>query len=402
MRARSVLFLCAVAHGAPAGEPPRVWSGGAGPKIWSRAEFEIYRWEADGGGTLSHFFITGDDRVGVDNAIVTYYIDGQPDVQFTVMHGCGVGFVDESSPCGHSGCLETNGGYQPTWGSQWVGKGAGMGGWYNNLRVPFRKSFRATIRLPDWVPLHPPSGQPPPYGNRFFVHVRGFEGHLPITVGGYTLPAQAKMIVQRRSASLAALDYYDVLELPPGPQGSGVLALSTLKVVSGSPYFMEGCWRIFSPHGAAWPGQVLTFGMEDYYDSAYYFNSAGGYPQGDPTTGVPLPTGNQMNSRLPSGGLTHYSSFNSSSADAVGPFKSGGLRWSAYRAHLGDLDLMSFRGGVRLGTRNGDTDDNDGRGKCARSGPNATTPIGDGLLTASVVESYAWAYVWPDGDAHVA
>lgn len=56
-------------------------------------EAPIYRVESDTGGVLTHFWCTG--AVDMDDNIVTYWVDGSPDVQFQVRMASGVGWVDE-------------------------------------------------------------------------------------------------------------------------------------------------------------------------------------------------------------------------------------------------------------------------------------------------------------------
>lgn len=88
--------------------------------------------------------ITGGDKSWIDNAIVSFYIDddestGIPSVQFQVNLASGVGFVDYTN---NNGRTEGN----CPWGTQYIGKASCSGGWYNNMKIPFQKSFRATIR----------------------------------------------------------------------------------------------------------------------------------------------------------------------------------------------------------------------------------------------------------------
>jgi len=42
----------------------------------------------------------------------------------------GVGFYDTAGP----------------WGTEWFGKGAKDGAWYNNIKIPFQKSIVVTIQ----------------------------------------------------------------------------------------------------------------------------------------------------------------------------------------------------------------------------------------------------------------
>ena len=69
--------------------------------------------------------------------------------------------------------------------------------------------------------------------------------------------------------------------MPAGARG--LFFMSTLAVASANQNFMEGCVRMFSPPEQPWPGLLLSTGMEDYYDSAYYFD---GGPFHAPVSGV--------------------------------------------------------------------------------------------------------------------
>lgn len=94
------------------------------------------------GGTLNHLWLTGGNRSIIDNAIITLYVDGVAAARFQPNMMAGTGFVDESWPCSLGNCSEID----SNWGNRFFGKGSGMGGWYNNFRVPFAKSLRATIK----------------------------------------------------------------------------------------------------------------------------------------------------------------------------------------------------------------------------------------------------------------
>lgn len=91
-------------------------------------------------------WVTGGNKTLIDNAIVEVFVDGEakPSVSFTPCMAGGTGFVDDATPCALGNCPEKN----SNWGNQWIGKGSGMGGWYNDLRVPFNTSLRATVRSP--------------------------------------------------------------------------------------------------------------------------------------------------------------------------------------------------------------------------------------------------------------
>ena len=111
--------------------------------IGEHAEAPIYAIKSDTGGVLTHFWCTG--GTDMDDNIVTYWVDGSPDVQFQVRMASGVGWVDDVTEAPAAGFHpEANG----PWGTQFIGKGSGMGGWYNEWRAPFKKSLTVTVRPP--------------------------------------------------------------------------------------------------------------------------------------------------------------------------------------------------------------------------------------------------------------
>eukprot|EP00966_Prymnesium_polylepis_P273297 6313419-Prymnesium_polylepis.1 len=126
-----------------------------------------------------------------------------------------------------------------------------------------------------------------------------------------------------------------------------------MAVASGNYNFMEGCYHLFTPaETTPWPGQLLSTGMEDYYDSAFYFN------------------GGTFHS--PVAGSTHM---------APG-------EWSGYRVH--EMDPLVFHDGVRMRWRNGDVTDPSTGLKCTLESGGRTA----GSPTASNVTAFAWVYVW--------
>ena len=110
---------------------------------------------------------------------------------------------------------------------------------------------------------------------------------------------------------------------------------------------------LYDPPSAAWPGTLLSSGMEDYYDSAFYFDGGGFH--------------------APVSGETH---------------KPGDGTFSGYRVH--EQDPLLFANGARMQWRNGDVTDPATGLKCTlQEGGTAV-----GKPTASQVESLAWVYTW--------
>ena len=56
-------------------------------------------------------------------------------------------------------------------------------------------------------------------------------------------------MTQERSADLAPLDFYDIIDQPTG---TGLVLGNTLSVIGTGPGFMEGCFHLFTPHDAKW------------------------------------------------------------------------------------------------------------------------------------------------------
>jgi len=235
------------------------------------------------------------------------------------------------------------------WGNKWFGKGARQGGWYCNFPIPFTKSIRITGRV-SFDGVNPAPGN---VSQTIFVIVRGSE-NIHAYKGRYVIPGTAKLMLQKLvNFTIQPLDYVNVVDIPSSQ--SGVIFFHTLSVESGNLNFLEGCYHLYSPYDAAFPGVLLSTGTEDYYDSAYYFN-AGQF-------------------RQENAGLTHLFTNNTS------------VRWSAYRMH--EVDPLFFRNGVKMVWRNGDTDDVHGW-KCIteKGGSKAGNP------TIGNLTSYAWVYTW--------
>ena len=86
----------------------RTWSGGYSGISLNGTEFIIYEANNINGGVFEHFWVTGGNKTWIDNAIVSFYIDGEniPSISFQVNMACGVGFVDNTEPCTIGNCPE--------------------------------------------------------------------------------------------------------------------------------------------------------------------------------------------------------------------------------------------------------------------------------------------------------
>lgn len=126
--------------------------------------------------------------------------------------------------------------------------------------------------------------------------------------------------------------------------------------------FMEGCFHLYPEAGSTWNDSLLlSTGMEDYYDSAFYFNA--GTFHGE------------------NAGCTHLSKDGSDDSGFA-------ASWSGYRFH--ERDPIVFSNGFRVQWRNGDVTDTATGLKCTLEAGGKT--IGDpGVVNAS---SLSWVYSW--------
>lgn len=188
--------------------------------------------------------------------------------------------------------------------------------------------------------------------------VRGVQNR-PVTVGGFELPAPARLVASVVNASLAPLEFHDLINVPVGR--SGLMLGAMIDVVMygsghGSFNTLEGCWHAYSPPDTPFPGSfLLGTGAEDYPESAYYF-SAG--PWRGPTSGLTVMEANATTSRV-----------------------------SFYKLH--HRDPFFFNDGFRFQWRNGDVTDPATGEKCiAIHGKVIGTP------SPANVSTLVYAYVW--------
>ena len=208
---------------------------------------------------VTFFWITGDPfpnstgsvlkdtKSGVDYAIWRFYLDGEAtaSVELQTSQAALVGNADPSGP----------------WNNDFFGKNSLLGGWHFNLPIPFASSVRVTLQLPAWFP----GGD-----DRIFAMVRGIENY-PVTVAGFTLPPAARLVASVVNASLAPLEFHDLITVPAGKSG---LMLGTMIDIAmyGKGYTslntLEGCWHAYSPPTTPYPGSfLLGTGAEDYPES---------------------------------------------------------------------------------------------------------------------------------------
>ena len=91
------------------------------------------------------------------------------------------------------------------------------------------------------------------------------------------MPPNARLQLQRiDNVTYAPLDLVPLVTLPRGY--AGLLYMTTLatQTTPAGNNYIEGCWHLFPSANATWPGVVLGTGVEDYFDSAYWFCALGG------------------------------------------------------------------------------------------------------------------------------
>lgn len=258
-----VLTWNSFVHGAPF--VPISFSGGKSGITMFKTEREFYQYTIPSGTTIpdgthaciTHFWLTGGNYTYVDRAQIRIYLDGEtkPSIFFEPALMAGVGFLEGNGPFGNQYFGRGLG--KPT-----PGLGADVSGWYNYFRIPFTKSFRATVALPPDA-----SGE----GDcSVFILIRGSVG-VPIMIGDFAVPTGARLVLQTKyNVVLKPLDYYYLIDIP---KGSGLVFLTTLVVASGNANFMEGCFRAYIPYNTTFAQSILlATGTEDYYDSGYYFH----------------------------------------------------------------------------------------------------------------------------------
>jgi len=290
-----------------------------------------YSSTSERGAVMNHFWVTGDPSNYIDDCIIRYYIDGESEasIEFTPASAAGVGFGEETAP----------------WTTSKIGKAAQKGGWFHKLLVPFQ-----TIKITYQRPNEAGVGD-----GLIWLIVRGLDSPPPLQIGSLTLPANTRLVTQTHQKTLQPLEYYDLATVGKGT--AGLLFMSSL-FVSGSMdnwNFMEGCFRLFRSADETWDeSMLLATGMEDYYDSAFYFDA----------------------------GLYHgENSGNTHRDDAQ-------RTWSGYRFH--EIDPIVFHDGLRLQWRNGDTTDPRTRLKCTLQQGGAT----NGEPGVTNATSLAWVYTW--------
>ena len=170
-----------------------------------------------------------------------------------------------------------------------MGKNAMTSAWYNYYKLPFRSSVRVTASLT----ARP--GQPtPPSGTCGYAYiiVRGHEVSATSALelpSGFKLPPTARMELQHTdtiaplhefvplanvSAGRQALLYMVTLGLTASPPFGGKHETNK-STTAGVGHYVGGCWHLMRTENESLPGMLLGTGLEDFFDSSYFFSEGG-------------------------------------------------------------------------------------------------------------------------------
>ena len=322
-------------------------------------------------GSLNHFWIGGSQSL--DRSTIRYYIDGETipsigefplvvgqqhnvqrtankkpislSVEFFPPLATGVG---QAYPNASSDIPQFEQ-FAP-WQNKWFGKGGHQTGWSNNFMIPFSKNIKITYQ-------GPPETQP---GDTIYMIVRGTT-NLPLHVGSLPVPDSARLKLYKiEDMKLNILEFVDLVDIPEG--NSGFHFATTMSVASDTNNYMEGCFHHYTDTVQDFPGIIAGTGMEDYFDSSYYFNA--GLFHGDYS------------------GCTHLSDTDGDNGNSTS--------WSGYRVH--EFDPFFFSNGFRFEWRNGDVQDPTTGLKCTLNLEGEGEKLWD--PRESVLTAYIWVYLF--------
>ena len=197
------------------------------------------------------------------------------------------------------------------------------------------------------------------------------------------------MTLQRNDLALhQPLEYVHLLDIPAGQSG---LVFQTSFGVENQPVggpdvgagYIEGCFNFYPTAQTPFPGVVVGTGVEDFFDSAFYFGAATHY-------GAQTFTGAQT-------GLTYFNRSNATGTE----------RLSGYRFHI--TDPLAFTDGAKMVWKVGGADNTTKDGRVTKCGapyaardsprlrgalPQSRRPAAS-VLSAVNMTSYVWALTWP-------
>jgi len=144
-----------------------------------------------------------------------------------------------------------------TWSSALFGRYSATS-WNSNIAIPFDGTLEITLQF------MPPSG-----GATVYYQAHGIDG-APQSFGGIPLPAHARLQLQTKRISLAALEYLPVVSVPSGY--TGVIAGIAIAFTAPNLNTLEGCFHLYTTASTPYPGQLHSTGTEDEFMSSYYFD----------------------------------------------------------------------------------------------------------------------------------
>ena len=357
-------------------------SGGKGPVDTVILNHTLGRGAGVSHGVLHHFWVTGDDGPGmIDEVWVSYFVDGEatPSIVFQPGAMCGAFFpalTNGSDPFLYSA-------------SSLCGRNSNVGGWFNSFPIPFAKSVVVTARPADtWAKA---AGCLHSYWN-----VRGTE-NLPVVLplSGIPLPPTARLRLQRTEWTLRQpLEYVDITRNAAGERGLvfmvgfGVEARPVGGTSVGGGY-VEGCWQFYRSEAEPFPGLVVGTGLEDYFDSAFYFGADTGLQRGvrfaNAMAGLPFFQRDGVTERI--------SAYRMHATDPLAFVDGGRLVWRVGEGHQPEPDTRAPGTSKAAAAR---------RPRIfTKCGNNYSTSTGVGRLGAGGreispvnVSSYGWVYTW--------
>jgi len=192
-------------------------------------------------GVLTLQWFTG---VFDEQTIIRYYVDGEttPSIEMLLLLGHGVGYtMAEEDP-------------NTPWHSNWVSHEASGGGLYNTYRIPFLSSIKITAE--NWQ-----------QGTYWYI-VRGVTNY-PIILGDLQLPSNARLyLYKNENVELVPNEFITLADVN---MTSGALFGVTLQANSSDFNYLEACMRVKIDYQTNY--QYLSSGTEDFFLSAYYFDS---------------------------------------------------------------------------------------------------------------------------------
>jgi hypothetical protein len=206
-------------------------------------EEKILYERASGPGVVTEQWFTGEGVMDQD-ARIRVYIDGEINASLDFMlflaHGIGVGESSEAK--------------NVPWSSRLMSHVADGGGLYNTIRIPFLKSLKITVsRTHSLLKI-------------IYYIVRGVENY-PLVLGDLLLPPNTKLHLYKNENVL--LNPLQFLSLAQVNNSAGALFMVTMATNSSNYLYLEACMRAVVDSEQ----MFLSSGTEDFFLSAYYFNT---------------------------------------------------------------------------------------------------------------------------------